>query len=129
MTTQPLTRTAGPRLTAAGIDWDAVKVPRFYALQALKRLASPGAIAVDPVRARPVLYFFVPAGSTVGWDVQHSDALGTATHVVLPPATKELPPGPYWLIPPKGGQVQLTRIDALRAAIEDAIAPAGGRAS
>lgn len=108
---------AGTRLAPAGVDWDAVKVGRFYALQALGRMTSPGAVAVDPAPAEPALYFFVPAGSTTGWDVQQSTALGVATHVVLPPDTKELPPGPYWLIRPRAGRVQLTRVDELRAAL------------
>lgn len=107
----------GTRLTPAGVHWDAIKVGRFYALQALKRLGAPGAVAVDPWPAEPVLYFFVSPGATVGWDIPQSTALGTATHVVLPPSTKERPPGPYWLIPPRNGCIQLTGLDELREAL------------
>lgn len=108
---------AGTRLTAAGIDWDAVKVSRFHALQALERLDQPGSVAVDPAAGQPVLYFFVPPGTTCGWDIPHSTALSTATHVVLPPSFRDAPPGPYWLIPPERGVIQHTRTGALRLAL------------
>lgn len=112
--TQPSAGTA--RLTRAGIDWDAVMVSRFYALQALERLARPGSVTVDP-RREPVLYFFVPAGTTDGWDLPQSTAFSTATYVMLPPATKGAQPGPYWLLPPLDGLIQHTGTAALQAAL------------
>ncbi|WP_159399504.1 hypothetical protein [Streptomyces alboflavus] len=113
---------AGTRIVAAGIDWDAVKVTRSFALQALERLVSPGAVAVDPHPAEPVLYFLVPPGSTAGWSVIHSEALSETTHITLPHDGKLLPPGPYWLRPPGRGSL-LTDVDALRAALETVVGP------
>lgn len=74
----------------------------------------PGAVAVDPAPREPLLYFFVPRGSTAQWDVPHTIDLGSAAQVVLPPDHKEAPPGPYWLIPRHHG---LTPIDVLRQAL------------
>ncbi|MFJ9589685.1 DUF6415 family natural product biosynthesis protein [Streptomyces acidicola] len=97
----------GMRLAQAGVTWDVVKVCRFLGLQALEYIGHPGAIAVDPYSPEPMLYFFVPAGTTVGWSVPDTTPLsGTAevtTHVVLPPPHREAPPGPYWLLPPSHG--------------------------
>lgn len=119
MTTDGLPpNTTGTRLAPAGIDWDAVKVSRFVALQALRMLSHPGSVAVDSAPAEPALYFFVPPGSATGWDVQQSTVLGAATHVALPPNAKERPPGPFWLIAPKAGRIQLTRVDELRTALD-----------
>ncbi|MDQ1031529.1 hypothetical protein QF035_009111 [Streptomyces umbrinus] len=94
---------AGMRLAQAGVKWDVVKARRFLGLQALKHIEHPGAVAVDPNSPEPVLYFFVPAGTTGGWMVPDTTALsGTegTTHVVLPPKHREAPPGSYWLLPP-----------------------------
>lgn len=113
---------AGTRIVAAGIDWDLVKVTRSFALQALERLASPGAVVVDPHPAEPMLYFFVQPGSTRDWNVIHSEALSEAAHIALPDETKLLPPGPYWLrLPESGGW--LTDVNALRAALEVVVGP------
>ncbi|MEE1829709.1 hypothetical protein [Streptomyces sp. SP17KL33] len=110
-----MTSAAGTRLAPAGVDWEVVKVRRFYALQALERIARPGAVAVDPAPAEPVLYFFVEVGTLNDWDVPQTTALGSNAHVVLPPDVKEAPPGPYWLVAPSHG---LTRADTLRQALE-----------
>jgi hypothetical protein len=112
---------AGMRLAQAGVEWDAVKVGRFYALQALERIANPGAVAVDPAPPEPALYFFVQVGSAVGWDVPESTGLSLNAHVVLPPDDKGAPPGPYWLIPPSHG---LTQAAGLRKALEEVTMPA-----
>ncbi|MFJ9752604.1 hypothetical protein [Streptomyces chartreusis] len=114
---------ADMRLAQAGVDWDAIKVGRFYALQALERIGYPGAVAVDPAPAEPVLYFFVRAGSALGWEVPESTGLGLNVHVVLPPDDKEAPPGPYWLIPPSNG---LTQVTALRKALKEVTAGGPG---
>jgi hypothetical protein len=106
---------SGMRLAAAGVAWDVVRVRRYLAVRAIERIADPGAVAVDPTPAEPVLYFFVPAGSAAGWEVPRSRALGVDAHVVLPPDHKAAPPGPYWLIAPERG---LTPADTLRQALE-----------
>ncbi|GAA3838421.1 hypothetical protein GCM10022403_083640 [Streptomyces coacervatus] len=123
---EDITWATGMRLTPAGIDWDAVRVGRYLGVQAIERIAQPGAVAVDPACAEPVLYFLLPPGSTEGWDVPHTRRLGTHAYVVLPPAGKDSPPGPYWLVPPKRG---ITRAATLRRALEEilhvAASPAG----
>ncbi|MCX4554290.1 hypothetical protein [Streptomyces sp. NBC_01500] len=124
-----LTGIAGTRLAPAGLEWDTIKVSHYYALQALERLVRPGSVAVDPAPAEPALYFFVPPGTTKEWDVAHSTALGIATHVVLPPNDKTLPPGPYWLITPRNGRLQHTQAAALRLALEAESQPIPERAS
>lgn len=106
------------RLAQAGIDWDAVMVNRFYALQALERLTQPGSVAVDPRAAQPVLYLFVPPGTTDGWDIGQTTAFSTATYVMLPAAAKGGQPGAYWLLPPAGGIIQHTETAALRMALQ-----------
>lgn len=117
------------RLAQAGIDWDAVMVGRFYALQALERLARPGSVAVDPRAADPVLHFFVEAGTTDGWDMEETTAFSTATYVMLPAATKEAQPGAYWLVPPTGGVIQHTETAALHLALAAVGLKAGRQAS
>ncbi|AKA06872.1 hypothetical protein SAZ_34040 [Streptomyces noursei ZPM] len=115
--------TAGTRLVSAGVGWDAVKVARFFALQAIEMLSRPGAVAVDPGPAEPVLYFFVPVGSTADWRLPQVTTLGTATHLVLPPAHCQAPPGPYWLVPPAGGRLPLTDPTALHRALAAVLGP------
>lgn len=104
-------------LTRAGVSWDAVKVDRFHALQALERIPDPGSVAVDPGAVEPVLYFFVARGTTGGWDVPHSRAYSTATYVQIPPVNKESGEGPYWLIPPKYGVIMNTDTETLKLAL------------
>ncbi|HKR51527.1 MAG TPA: DUF6415 family natural product biosynthesis protein [Pseudonocardiaceae bacterium] len=116
-----LTWVTGMRLTPAGVEWDAVRVGRYLGVQAIGRIARPGAVAVDPACAEPLLYFLLPAGSTEGWDVPHTRPLGANAYVVLPPADKDSPPGPYWLVPPKCG---FTQAAMLKQALEEAVAVA-----
>ncbi|MFE0200933.1 hypothetical protein ACFW0I_35070 [[Kitasatospora] papulosa] len=111
----------GTRIAPAGVDWDAVGVPRFLGLQALNRLQGrEGAIAMDT--GDRTMYFLVPPGTTTGWNIQHSAALGETNHVVLPADEKEIPPGPYWLVSPRRGRLH-TDTQALRAALEAALGP------
>jgi hypothetical protein len=112
-------RAIGPRLPAAAEgDADVITVCRFLALQALERLAAPGAVTVDPYPSAPSLSFLVPAGATVCWRLPHTTACGSSVRVPLPPDGKEAPPGPYWLI---GRSQGLTSAHALRAALEAAM--------
>ncbi|WP_285574054.1 hypothetical protein [Streptomyces sp. RTGN2] len=110
---------AGTRIVAAGKAWDAVRVGRFLGLKALERLGSAaGPVLVDP--AARSMYFLVPAGSTHDWDVHQSQALGETNHVVIPPATRQSPPGPYWLV---DSRRPLTTTAALREALQAATGP------
>ncbi|WP_419994511.1 hypothetical protein [Streptomyces boninensis] len=115
---------SGTSIVAAGIEWDAVKVPRRLGLRALKLLEVTGPVAVDPGAVEPMLYFLVPPGSTAGCRFQHMVVLGRGAHVVLPPHERLAPPGPYWLIPPADGR-QHTDAAALRQALITAWAARG----
>jgi hypothetical protein len=122
MTTTPnaVETLAQMRITPAGHDWDAIRVPRYLAVPALDHLGeAAGAVVVDPFEC--VLYFLVPVGTAEGWDLAHTRALGATTYVVLPPSDREIPPGPYWLNPP-GVVPLLTPPETLRAALQRAIA-------
>ncbi|MFJ2095522.1 hypothetical protein ACIOEW_40915 [Streptomyces sp. NPDC087901] len=109
----------GTRIVAAGTAWDAVRVGRFLGLEALERLGSAaGPVLVDP--AARTMYFLVPAGSTHDWDVLQSQALGETNHVVIPPTTRQSPPGPYWLV---SSRRTLTSTPQLREALQAALGP------
>lgn len=110
---------AGTRIVAAGETWDAVRVGRFLGLQALERLGSvAGPVLVDP--AARTMYFLVPAGSTSTWDVPQSQALGETNHIVIPPAARQSPPGPYWLV---NSHRPLTSTTALGEALQTVQGP------
>ncbi|MEU0413882.1 hypothetical protein ABZ307_39685 [Streptomyces griseorubiginosus] len=106
---------AGLQLAPAGVEWDVVKVERHLGVRAIEQIAELGAVAVDPSRREPMLYFFVPKGTAAHWDVPKTSALGRESYVVLPPARKEEPPGPYWLVPLQRG---LTSAGDLQQALE-----------
>ena len=124
--TAPSPGVAGTRLAPVGGDWDVIQVGRFYGLQALQRLAAPGSVTVDGAVTAPTLSFFVPPGTAGVWRAPQTIALGPATHVSLPPDGKEAPPGLWWLIPPRDGEITLTSADALRLALEISFGPQPG---
>ncbi|MEU5976412.1 hypothetical protein [Streptomyces sp. NPDC047315] len=109
----------GTHLVEAGVDWDVVRVSRHLGLQALDRL-DPGSLVVAPSRPDPALHFFVVAGSTYDWHVAQTSALRRAAFVLIPPADRLHPPGPYWLVPPGAdGAINLTDLDVLRDALNE----------
>jgi hypothetical protein len=87
-------------------DWPVVRVTRFYGLQALDRLRTPGTVVVDPDPACPAVVFFVHAG----------DAWPPAAFTP-PPADQLTPPGAYWLLPPTRGRIVLTDTADLQQAL------------
>lgn len=97
--------TAGPmgtHILPAGVEWDAVRVPRYLGLAALDQFpSSPGPVIVDP-QSR-TLYFFVPKGSTDSWSLPQITPLRESQFLVVPPETRISPPGPYWLVEPGPG--------------------------
>lgn len=115
----PRTRTISScHIEEAGRDWDAVRVPRSIGLDALSILGGrSGAVLEDPSAA--TLYWFIPQGSSVGWDVPNTRALEQEDHIVIPPARRTKGPGPYWRICPGDG-AWVTESAALRAALLDA---------
>lgn len=104
----------------AGRGWETIRVGRFYGLQALDRLCSPGTVAIDP--SVPGVYFFVAAGSTATWPtVADGGAVDIMAEFVLPPVERRRPPGTYWLVPPQRRSIRLTDEEALLAALNDVI--------
>lgn len=99
--------------------WEAIRVDRFYGLQALARLTVPGTVAIDP--AEPGVYFFVPAGATAAWPKAPAGGISVLTDLYLPPARRQTPPGIYWLVPPRRGAVRLITGDSLLAALTEVI--------
>jgi hypothetical protein len=73
---------------------DIVCVPRITGLAVLKYLGAPGSVLVDPCER--VLYFFVPSGSASSWSIPGVDVRPT-DGLPLPPPTRSVPPGAYWL--------------------------------
>jgi hypothetical protein len=107
---------ADTRITAAGKEWDAVRVDRFLGLQAADRLgAAAGPVIVEPT----AMYFLVHPGATRGWGLPQSKGLGETHYVVLPAPGRNHPPGPYWLLPPER---PLASAEDVRRALEGAAA-------
>lgn len=52
----------------------------------------------DP--ALRAMYFFTEVGAAGAWRIPHVHVLGTGQYLVMPPAYRQRPPGPYWLISP-----------------------------
>ncbi|MFB7273929.1 DUF6415 family natural product biosynthesis protein [Streptomyces sp. NPDC056244] len=101
--------------------FDLVRVARFYALQALERIAAPGAIAVEPIATAPAMLFLVPPGSSSEWNVPRTTVLVEGS-LVLPSEERRSPPGAYWLIPPSHGRLH-TDVHHLRCALEAVLSP------
>ncbi|WP_175439147.1 hypothetical protein [Streptomyces vilmorinianum] len=108
---------SGCELLEAGAAWDAVRVPRELGLVALEILGSrSGSVVEDPAEA--ALYWFVQAGSTDVWDIEHARVLSVGHTVAVPPARRTSGPGPRWLVCP-GEESFLTDTGALQAALAD----------
>ncbi|WNI34376.1 hypothetical protein [Streptomyces sp. ITFR-6] len=73
---------------------------------------------MDP--AARTMYFLVPAGSTREWDIPQTQPLGDTNHVVVPPETRQSPPGPYWLV---SAHRPLTSTMVLREALQNVQGP------
>lgn len=111
------------RIVPAGVEWDAVRIPRRLWLAALDRLPVPhGPVITDPDDR--VVYVLVPRGTARGWDAALTQAYGVATYVAVPPEGRDGPPGPYWLVAPVDW-VPLTDPGHLRLAIEAVTGPDG----
>jgi hypothetical protein len=109
------------RLLAVGLDWDAIRVPLNIGIDALRILGPcSGAVIEDP--SESALYWFVPKGSAAGWDVPETRPLGMTQHLVVPPPHRVKRPGPHWRICLTDGRL-ITDVQALRAAVEDVVAP------
>lgn len=119
---RPSTRTISScHIEEAGRDWDAVRVPRSIGLDALSILGGrSGPVLEDPSAA--ALYWFIPQGSSVGWDVPNTRTLEQDAHLVIPPARRTRGPGPHWRICP-AEEAWVTDAAALRAALLDALGP------
>lgn len=101
-------------------SWEALKVARFYGLQALTRLNPPGTVVIDP--GGQAVYFFVALGTTAQWPpLPAHGPLTVTTSLDLPPASRRTPPGAYWLVPPSRGAIRLTDAGALHEALASLI--------
>ncbi|MGD3111392.1 hypothetical protein [Streptomyces sp. YGL11-2] len=110
-------------LLAAGVDWDAVRVPRSVGVRCLAVLGGRSAAVVEDPR-ESALYWFIAAGAAAGWDVAHTRPLGTTQYLVVPPLHRAAGPGLHWRIRPVEGRL-ITDVRALRVAVEGVIGPPG----
>lgn len=108
-------------LLPAGKWWDAVKVPRAIALEALEQLRDEtGAVIEDPWSC--TFYWLVPAGRATTWQFSKTaqiKVLGDTTHIVVP--GPECTVGPQWRVPPTGSSA-LTNPEKLHDALARAVA-------
>ncbi|MFJ8883591.1 hypothetical protein ACIRJR_09275 [Streptomyces sp. NPDC102402] len=94
-------------------------MPRSAGLDALGILGRrSGAVLEDPLNA--ALYFFIPRGAAVDWDVDGTRVLGEDDHLVVPPDRRTQGPGPHWRICP-APDAWTTDPAALQAALQDAV--------
>lgn len=118
----PVGRTVS--LCPAGQWWDAVRVPRPIALEALGRLhGSTGAVIEDP--GTGIFYWLVPAGQAAGWQMTEASriaVLGKTSHLAVPGPQRTA--GPHWRVPPTRSNV-LTDPDQLHDALARAAAVIG----
>lgn len=121
MPTTRLPSAAGCSLQGAGLEWDAIRVPRSVGATAVAILGTRcGAVVEDPLNG--VTYFFTPVGTAEVWAVDTTRALGVGSSVTIPPDRRVVGPGPHWRMCP-GEDRWLTDPDALAAALADACAP------
>lgn len=106
-------------LLAAGIDWDAIRVPRSVGVNCLEILGHRNAAVVEDPR-ESALYWFIAAGASAGWDVPQTRPLGVTQYLVVPPLHRVAGPGPHWRIGLVEGRL-ITDVQALRGAVEDVI--------
>jgi hypothetical protein len=117
MPTTRLPSAAGCTLEDAGLDWDAIRVPRTVGATAVVILGSRcGAVVDDPLSA--ALYFFTPVGTAARWAMAGTRALGDGAAVTIPPARRTEGRGPHWRVCP-GDDGWITDPHALKAALED----------
>ncbi|MDF2254724.1 hypothetical protein [Streptantibioticus ferralitis] len=108
------------RLVPAGVDWDAIRVPRTIGMDVLRILGRhSGAVIEDPCGS--ALYWFVSKGAATAWDVPETRPLGVTHHLVVPSTHRVRRPGPHWLFSPADRQL-ITDVGNLRAAVKDASA-------
>lgn len=91
-------------LTAAGEDWDALRLPAYLGDLVLDRLGGEcGAVIGDPYAQR--MYWLIRPGAAAGWtfpDIAYVQLLGTASWVGVPPRDRSGPPGLHWAKLPEG---------------------------
>jgi len=109
--------TADCTIHAAGVRWDAIRVPPDLGDAALRILGPRSGGVISDAR---FLYWFVPIGTAGSWVVPATRALGRGQHLVIPPPGRTAGAGRvHWKICP-GKDALVTPADALRAALEDA---------
>lgn len=106
-------------LLAAGVDWDAVRIPRSVGVGCLAILGDHSAAVVEDPR-ESALYWFIGLGESAGWDVARTRPLGVRQYLVVPPLHRVHGPGLHWRIRPVEGRL-ITDARALRMAVEYAL--------
>lgn len=100
-------------LLPLGRLWDVVKVPRLRGLAAVE-MGVDGPVIHDP--AGQAVFFLVPVGTAIVWDVDGTVCLGDACYLATPVPVVKTPPGPHWLQAPDGSG-QLVDPETLRDAL------------
>ncbi|MFF5205041.1 hypothetical protein [Streptosporangium sp. NPDC000396] len=89
-----------PPPESTGLEWDAIRVPRYIGLAALTRLPTIDfPVIVDPVER--TVYFLVPVGEADDWEMPDARILIVTRHLLIPPIQQDMPPGRYWLAMPQ----------------------------
>lgn len=109
---------------AAGVDWDAVRVPAHIAGRVRALLGDlDGALIRDPCSRR--LTWLTAPGATATWTVRGGiDVLSLAAYVEVPPATRTRGPLTHWAVPWTGPE-SLTPADRLCAALTGVLTSPG----
>ncbi|MFJ9179430.1 hypothetical protein [Streptomyces sp. NPDC102360] len=100
------TPSTGVQAVPAGTWWDAVRVPEHIGTETVRafRTYAPsqlGPVIIDLQMRVPSLYFLVPSGIALDWNVPSSRALTHHSFIVVPSTNITSPPGPHWLINPR----------------------------
>ncbi|MEK2474060.1 hypothetical protein [Streptomyces noursei] len=109
-----------PDLCPAGTWWDAIRAPEPVGRQAValmeKQGLPVGPVILDAGGREPRMYFLAPVGTAARWEEPGTVALGASCHVVVPPADRNIGPGPHWFWLPARPHV-LTPPDVLHRAL------------
>ncbi|MFH0175586.1 hypothetical protein ACIA6D_07145 [Streptomyces cacaoi] len=122
MPSTQLPSAAGCVLQDAGLEWDAIRVPRQTGLAAVAVLGPQCGAVVESGDSRSVVYFFVPRGTASDWELENTKALGRGSSVTIPPPRRTQGPGPHWRMCP-GPHRLITDANALHTALTDAFGP------
>ncbi|MGW0707180.1 hypothetical protein ACWD4G_14680 [Streptomyces sp. NPDC002643] len=111
------------RTVPAGRWWNAVRVPIALGTPTLKSLGdASGAVIKDGFGG--IMYWLVPPGDAMNWQLPEVQILGAGSHVAVPPLRRTAGPGLYWRVPLSHDRYW-TDTDTLRSALTAAAVTAG----